>query len=46
MPHVRNNVDIGEFNTDLQLPYALRVLDFQAAMQDVYDLFYDISSCP
>lgn len=43
MPHVRNNVDVGEFNTDLQLPYALRVLDFQAAMQDVYDLFYDIN---
>lgn len=43
MPNVRNNVEVGKFNTDLQLPYALRLLDFQAAMQDVYDLFYDIN---
>ncbi|MCY3688815.1 MAG: hypothetical protein OXG90_07495 [Gammaproteobacteria bacterium] len=43
MPHVRNTVDAGEFNTALKLPYELRLLDFQAAMQDVYDLFYDIN---
>ena len=43
MPHVRNTIDAGEFNAELQLPYELRLLDFQAAMQDVYDLFYDIN---
>ena len=43
MPHVRNNVDATKFNQALQLPYELRVLDFQAAMQDVYDLFFDIN---
>ena len=26
------------------LPYSLRLLDFEIAMQDVYDLFYDINS--
>ncbi len=43
MPHVRNTIDAGKFNTELQLPYELRLLDFQAAMQDVYDLFYDVN---
>jgi len=31
------------FNTNLKLPYQLRVQDFQAAMQDVYDFFYDVN---
>ncbi|MCY3812716.1 MAG: hypothetical protein OXH15_13055 [Gammaproteobacteria bacterium] len=43
MPHSRNIVDPEKFNPDAQLPYALRVLDFQAAMQDIYDLFYDLN---
>lgn len=43
MPHARNVVDPANFNPDAELPYALRVLDFQAAMQDVYDLFYDLN---
>ncbi len=43
MPHIRNTVDLGKFNSNAVLPYALRVLDFQAAMQDVYDLFYDLN---
>ena len=42
--HVRNNVDTGKFNDDAALPYALRLMDFQIAMQDVYDLFHDINS--
>ena len=42
-PHLRNTVDPGKFNSNPLLPYALRVLDFQAAMQDVYDLFYDLN---
>ncbi len=43
MPHLRNTVDPDKFNSTPLLPYALRVLDFQAAMQDVYDLFYDLN---
>ena len=42
--HVRNNVDTDKFNDDAALPYALRLVDFQIAMQDVYDLFHDINS--
>ena len=26
------------------LPFSLRLMDFQSAMQDVYDLFHDINS--
>lgn len=43
MPHVRNVVQPNNFNASADLPYALRQLDFQAAMQDVYDLFYDLN---
>ncbi len=43
MPHVRNVVDIEHFNPHAVLPYSLRTLDFEAAMQDVYDLFYDVN---
>ena len=42
--HVRNNVDTDKLNDDVALPYALRLMDFQIAMQDVYDLFHDINS--
>ena len=42
--HVRNNIDTDKFNDDAALPYALRLMDFQIAMQDVYDLFHDINS--
>lgn len=43
MPHLRNSVDPSKFNSNAVLPYALRILDFQAAMQDVYDLFFDLN---
>lgn len=43
VPHTRNIVDPAKFNSSAHLPYALRVLDFQASMQDVYDLFYDLN---
>ncbi len=43
MPHSRNTVSQQGFNPDAALPYGLRLLDFQVAMQDVYDLFYDIN---
>ena len=34
----------GRFNPDSQLPYSLRHVDFQATMEDVYDLFYDVNT--
>lgn len=33
---VRATVDPGAFNSDTDLPYQLRHLDFEGAMQDVY----------
>ena len=42
--HVRNIVDPGKFNDTAELPFSLRPMDFQIAMQDVYDLFHDINS--
>ena len=44
MPIARNIVDQSKFNPDPVLPYELRVMDFSAAMQDVYDFFYDVNS--
>jgi len=40
----RNVVDISKFNQEAQPPYELRLQDFQMAMQDVYDFFYDVNS--
>jgi hypothetical protein len=40
----RNNVDVPKFNPAVELPFELRVRDFQMAMQDVYDFFYDVNS--
>ena len=40
----RNTVDRAHFNANAALPYSLRTVDFQIAMQDVYDLFHDINS--
>ncbi len=40
----RNTVDLTKFNRDVVLPYELRPQDFQMAMQDVYDFFYDVNS--
>ena len=44
MAIVRNKVDTGAFNGNLTLPFQLRLQDFQMAMQDVYDFFYDVNS--
>jgi hypothetical protein len=33
----------GEFNTAAELPYELRLRDFEMAMQDVYDFFFDVN---
>jgi hypothetical protein len=37
-------VDITKFNPHAVLPYELRLLDFQTAMQDVYDFFRDVNA--
>jgi hypothetical protein len=39
----RNHPGKGGFNKKLKLPYELRLEDFQMAMQDVYDFFYDVN---
>jgi hypothetical protein len=44
MTTVRNTVDPAKFNSKPQLPYELRLQDFQSAMQDVYDFFYNVNS--
>lgn len=44
MPIVRNQVDVAKLNSEATLPYELRLEDFQMAMQDVYDFFYDVNS--
>ncbi len=44
MPIVRNMVQMDNFNKDLVLPYELRIQDFELAMQDVYDFFYDVNA--
>lgn len=40
----RNTVDSSKFNTSARLPFELRHEDFQMAMQDVYDFFFDVNS--
>ena len=40
----RGQVDVAKFNTSAVLPYELRLQDFQMAMQDVYDFFFDVNS--
>lgn len=36
-------VDQKAFNSDATLPFELRLKDFEMAMQDVYDFFYDVN---
>ena len=40
----RNTVEVSKFNASSVLPYELRLEDFQMAMQDVYDFFFDVNS--
>lgn len=40
---VRQIVDRSHFNDTLSLPFELRIGDFEIAMQDVYDFFYDVN---
>lgn len=41
---LRNEVDQGGFNRNLDLPFQLRLKDFELALQDVYDFFYDVNT--
>jgi len=43
MAIVRNSIDVSKFNPNAVLPYELRPQDFQMAMQDVYDFFFDVN---
>lgn len=36
--------DPAKFNTDHDLPFSLRLKDFELAMQDVYDFFHDVNA--
>jgi hypothetical protein len=40
---VRNQADAAKFNHSANLPFQLRLKDFELAMQDVYDFFYDVN---
>jgi hypothetical protein len=39
----REVVDTSAFNPSATLPFSLRLKDFEIAMQDVYDFFYDVN---
>lgn len=40
----RSKFDTKKLNKKAKLPYQLRLQDFQMAMQDVYDFFFDVNS--
>jgi hypothetical protein len=44
MPIVRQQVNPHGFNPAAELPFELRLKDFEVAMQDVYDFFFDVNS--
>ena len=44
MPAKRNRPKRDCFNRNAGLPFQLRLEDFEIAMQDVYDLFYDVNT--
>jgi hypothetical protein len=44
MAILRNAVDLKKFNPEAAFPFQLRPQDFQMAMQDAYDFFYDVNS--
>jgi len=43
MPIARNHADATKFNPAADLPFQLRLKDFELAMQDVYDFFFDVN---
>jgi hypothetical protein len=40
---IRPQAISGEFNASAELPYELRLRDFEMAMRDVYDFFFDVN---
>jgi hypothetical protein len=44
MPVKRSEPIAAAFNPNAVLPYNLRLKDFELAMQDVYDFFFDVNS--
>ena len=44
MPLVRQIVEPSAFNAKATLPFSLRLKDFEIAMQDVYDFFFDVNT--
>ncbi|MGH9135486.1 MAG: hypothetical protein ACRD0G_00380 [Acidimicrobiales bacterium] len=44
MPIQRQRVRTDGFTPTPTLPYELRLIDFESAMQDVYDFFFDVNS--
>jgi len=41
---VREKINQSRFNREAVLPYSLRLDDFQIAMEDVYDFFFDVNT--
>jgi hypothetical protein len=41
---IKRTVDSSKFNHLADLPFELRIQDFQIAMQDVYDFFFDVNT--
>ena len=39
----KNEPNPDKFNKHLELPFNLRLKDFEMAMQDVYDFFFDVN---
>jgi hypothetical protein len=40
----KNHVDTSAFNVAAVLPFELRLKDFELAVQDIYDFFFDVNS--
>jgi hypothetical protein len=40
---MQNEVNTKCFNRSAKLPFGVRLKDFEMAMQDVYDFFYDVN---
>jgi hypothetical protein len=43
VPVIKNTVTLDALNPAVSLPFNLRLQDFQMAMQDVYDFFFDVN---
>ena len=44
MAIARNTFDLTKFNSAVKLPFELRLKDFEIAVQDIYDFFFDVNS--